>query len=102
MKKIIILILIATSSHSLWSKIGIEGCYHFDHFGKKHFVACLCDCTTTHPTCIWCGHYHEAKNRLEIVKQTLKTVKKNIDFYIPTVQQALTNLVIRYKNSKNS
>jgi len=63
------------------------GCYKNDRFGSKRFVQCFCQCTTTHPICIWCHHSHEAQHRLEIIQTTTptKTTQKAPLPLFPTV-----------------
>jgi len=52
------------------------GCYTTHNTYKKpQPVYCLCPCKDTDkPTtpCIWCTHYHEPQNRVEIVTYTNK------------------------------
>lgn len=99
MKKILLLLMICSIS-SITARIG---CYRYDHYGKQHFVNCLCDCDSkSKPTCMWCGHYHEAPNR-QIVVTSNTTPTQQVTITVPlSVEKALKNMALDYKNSHHN
>lgn len=96
MKKIVLLLMFCIMS-PISARIG---CYQYDHYNTPHFDNCLCDCDVkSRPTCWKCGHYHEAPDRQIVVTPNSTSTKRTIVTVPLSVERALKNMAVNYKNS---
>lgn len=107
-KKFIIIIIFSSVPYPLFALIG--SCCRYGHDPKspspynyqlRYFVECYCNCTATTGQCPECGHSHAPKDKQVVVTSQTNLVKKskNLNNLPTTINNALKQLILRYKTA---